>query len=477
MSDIKNINEDFIISAAVNSASVANARKISRTNGFYSLKKTADNTLIYGECKGSGSKPYYTSVDFVGEPPVFRCSCPSRQIPCKHSLAIMFDLLAEKDFEVGEVPEDIARKRSKIEKKAENDENTENAKPKKVNKSAVTKKLKKQREGLELAESFVNDILSRGISSVSSAECSQYTTLAKQLGDYYLPKPQAIMYEIISLAKNFSEHPDEKQLDNMVKLCVRLSSSVRKSMDYIDKKLESGEIMPEDNILYEEMGNVWKLTQLKEIGLYKQDSEIMQLSFTVIDDYIHDMFIDKAYWIDLSDGEICITENKRPYRALNHVKSEDSFFSIYQLSELYRYPGGLNRRVRWNNAEIRNINGSDYEKAVSFAEKSLSEAVKKAKSELKNTLSSSSAAMLVKYDRIEFTADGHGVLKLGDESIALKAVRNYPNVIEVLKILGCSNYNLEDCAVMGEFFYEVSDRKIYFCPLTIITPQKVIRLC
>lgn len=473
MATIKNITEDFITSSAPNSNAVTNARKISRTNGFYVLKKTADDTLIFGECKGSGAKPYYTSADFMGDTPVFRCSCPSRQFPCKHSLALMFDWLSGKDFAVEEVPDDIASKRKKIEDKAK--KASEPAKPKKTNISALTKKLKKQREGLELAENFVNDILSRGVTSINNASCEQYKALAKQLGDYYLPEPQSIMLEIIALAQKISTKDDDVQLNKFTELCVRLSVSVRKSKDYIDKKLESGEVLPEDSILYEAMGNVWKLSQLKEIGLFKQNSEIMQLSFNVIEDGTHNMYIDTAYWIDITDGEICKTENKRPFRALGHVKEEDSFFGIYQVAELYRYPGGLNRRVRWENANIRKKEQADCVKAVSFAENSLSEAVKKAKNELKNTLSTPCTAMLIKYNNIGFAKDGHGVLKLGDETIALKATENYPDVIEVLKILGCNNYNRTDCAVMGELFYE--NRKIYLCPLAIITPEKIIRLC
>ena len=50
-----------------------------------------------------------------------------------------------------------------------------------------------------------------------------------------------------------------------------------------------------------------------------------------------------------------------------------------------------------------------FEKVISFAETSLSDAVKKAKNELKNTLSNPCAAILLKYDRIEFAEDGHGV--------------------------------------------------------------------
>lgn len=47
----------------------------------------ADDAAVWGECQGSGSKPYQTQVDLNG--PAFRCSCPSRKFPCKHGLALL----------------------------------------------------------------------------------------------------------------------------------------------------------------------------------------------------------------------------------------------------------------------------------------------------------------------------------------------------------------------------------------------------
>ena len=113
------ITDELVRSLAPNTSAVSNGQKISRSGGFISLCRSEDKTLIFGECKGSGSKPYSTSADFSGDSPVFRCSCPSRQFPCKHSLAIMFEWLAGKEFKVSEVPDDIAAKRGKIAKKAE----------------------------------------------------------------------------------------------------------------------------------------------------------------------------------------------------------------------------------------------------------------------------------------------------------------------------------------------------------------------
>ncbi|MDG4824431.1 DUF5691 domain-containing protein [Asanoa sp. WMMD1127] len=43
--------------------------------------------MLWGLCRGSGSRPYQVSVDLTG--PAYRCTCPSRKIPCKHTLGLL----------------------------------------------------------------------------------------------------------------------------------------------------------------------------------------------------------------------------------------------------------------------------------------------------------------------------------------------------------------------------------------------------
>ena len=474
MADIQSITEEFISSSAVNPSSISNAKKISKSGGFRKLCKSADDTLIFGDCYGSGSKPYNASVDFSGESPVFRCSCPSRQIPCKHCLALMYDWIANKPFTVEEVPEDVTRKREKIEKRAEKAASSDKEKaPAKPNKSAAAKKLKKQREGLELAEKFVHELLGNGIGSLNKAACNQYAELAKQLGDYYLPEPQAIMNDIILAVRGLSSEPDDKETKKVLALCVRLGSAVKKSRDYIDSKLESGEVLPEDNILYEEMGGVWKLSQLKELGLYRENTALLQLSFAQTEEVSRKTFVDEGYWIDLDTGDIFRTDNIRPYKAMKYIRTEDAKFNLYVTKELYLYPGGMNRRVRWEEAESFTAEAKDYAQALSKAETTISAAVKKAKNELKNTLSRPYAAVLIRFDAIEYAADGHGVMKCGEETIALRAYGEYPDACNTLRLIAG---NLNGGAVFGGLFYDPDEHRFTFSPFSVVTENDIIRL-
>ena len=47
----------------------------------------ADEQALWGRCRGSGREPYDTMVDHVHT--AWRCSCPSRSQPCKHTLALL----------------------------------------------------------------------------------------------------------------------------------------------------------------------------------------------------------------------------------------------------------------------------------------------------------------------------------------------------------------------------------------------------
>ena len=111
---MREINEQQILALAPNASAASNGKKISQKGGFVKLERSEDDTLYIGECTGSGKSNYITSVDYIDENnPVFRCSCPSRQFPCKHSLALMYEILAKETFGVCEIPEDIQQKREK----------------------------------------------------------------------------------------------------------------------------------------------------------------------------------------------------------------------------------------------------------------------------------------------------------------------------------------------------------------------------
>lgn len=52
------------------------------------IAASADGTLMWGMCAGSGANPYKVAVDLRDNGS--KCTCPSRKFPCKHGLALMW---------------------------------------------------------------------------------------------------------------------------------------------------------------------------------------------------------------------------------------------------------------------------------------------------------------------------------------------------------------------------------------------------
>src|SRR5882757_4592517 len=73
---------------APDASSLSSAHGLARAAGWLHVGAGADPVPgLWGLCKGSGAKPYQTCVDLTE--PAYRCSCPSRKFPCKHSLALL----------------------------------------------------------------------------------------------------------------------------------------------------------------------------------------------------------------------------------------------------------------------------------------------------------------------------------------------------------------------------------------------------
>ncbi len=484
--DISVLTEEYVQRNAVNASALANARKISSKGDFTGRKITADRTLIYGDCKGSGKEPYHTSIDVSGDSVISRCSCPSRQFPCKHALALMLDFAAGRTFESGDVPEDIARKREKIEKREEKAKQTASAdaapkseeelqkeaqKKKASADSAAKKKIARQMEGLSLVSDFTNEMLCAGLGTVNSGSVSKYKDLTKQLGDYYLNGLQLLLQRFILAVQSDRSQSGEREL---VEKLVQLDQAAKKCRAWLEKQLESGDYGPKDNILYEQLGGIWRLDQLEELGLYKENAEIVQLSFTVLWDEAAQTETDTAYWIDLTGGVISKTENIRPVKAKKYVRADDSAFELYKVKKLYFYPGGINRRIRWEEAVSEPCGPEIPGKVVSFARDGINAAVKEAKNELKNTLSDDSAAMLIAFECITVSPEGVMALRKGEESIELRESSEYEGCLKILRNL--PERYCKEGAVLGEIRYSEEDKKVYMVPLAVVTRSAILRL-
>jgi hypothetical protein len=72
---------------APDQSSLDAARKLLKA-GIWPVVASDGSGLIWGECQGSGATPYRVVVSESDAG--YKCTCPSRKFPCKHSLALMW---------------------------------------------------------------------------------------------------------------------------------------------------------------------------------------------------------------------------------------------------------------------------------------------------------------------------------------------------------------------------------------------------
>ncbi|MFF2888341.1 SWIM zinc finger family protein [Paenibacillus sp. NPDC057967] len=478
------LTEAFIDHLAPNAGAMKNGRDLVKKNSFQVLRITEDRSLLFGECKGSGKQPYRCSVDFIQqESPVSRCSCPSRQFPCKHALGLMYAFALGKPFEQAEIPEDIAEKREKAEKREEKKKEAESAEARgdappakrKVNKSALTKKINAQMEGLSLLEKLVLQTVQNGLGGIDKQTLRLLEDQAKQLGNYYIPGAQAELKELALLLTE--EDNREAAYTRAMEQLIRLYALARKGRSYLEQRLADPD-SPQDTetALEELLGHAWQLAELRELGRVKRDAELLQLSFLSYTDTARGEYVDAGWWVDLQDGNVHITRHLRPFRAAKAIKEEDTFHAVIQTEELFIYPGDGNARVRWEKTKQRDASNADYSTVKSLAAASYPDVVKAVKNGIKNPLSDRNPVKLVAFEAIEKTEEGY-VLRDAQGKylpVASTMITAPQRLEEILPLLPADDLKKQAALVM--FRHDVDTGRLEVQPMSIITERRIIRL-
>lgn len=479
------IDEGYVESAAPNSDTVKNGRGLVVKGKFVALGIDADETIVYGQCQGSGKTPYHCSCDFARpDQPVHRCSCPSRQFPCKHCVGLMFAYVLKKSsFKTGEVPAELVDKREKllarVEKKKE-----DSAKPKVVNKSALAKKIQAQLDGLDLLEKLTLDVTRIGIGNMNAKTAREIEENARQLGNAYLPGAQAALHRYTRLlhhggganakaAAKAGEAVYSEALDQLS----RLHAIVRQGRAYLQRRLEDPDLKPETaTAIAAWLGHAWQLAELKAAGLVQTDVELLQLAFNSHDDIAREEYVDTGVWLNLGSGAVQITQTFRPHKAAKHIRSDDSFFQIAQVKELCVYPGDVNPRVRWEGMTPRAVEPRDLKRAGELARADFAAVVKDVKSALRAPLADKQPIHALRFRRIG-QVDGQFVVEdsRGERLVMTDAgMTEEPASCHLLQFVPSELHEHQTLVV--RFRHDLDQRTLKIKPLSIITGSGVVRL-
>jgi hypothetical protein len=185
------LSAESVLALAPDAASAKAANGLLKPGGWPTLG--ADAAAVWGECQGSGSKPYQTQVDLSG--PTFKCSCPSRKFPCKHGLALL--LLRAKDASLftantppAWVTDWLSARTERVQKKEE--KQREQAASPAAEPSAAALKSAQQRwakmaTGAAELQPWLLDQLARGLGSLGPQSRAAWETMAARLVDAKAP--------------------------------------------------------------------------------------------------------------------------------------------------------------------------------------------------------------------------------------------------------------------------------------------------
>jgi hypothetical protein len=480
------IDETSVERAAPNADAAKNGRALFVKRKLSQLHIDSDETIIFGQCAGSGKEPYQVSCDFArADQPTHRCSCPSRQFPCKHCLGLMFAyVLAKGTFKTADVPPELAEKRDKLASRVEK-KKEESSKPKTINKDALAKKIKAQLDGLDVLEKLTLDLTRIGIGNMSAKSAREVEDRAKQLGNAYIPGAQAALHRYTKLfAEDFgakksktapanSESVYSEALDHLA----RLHALVKQGRAYLQKRLDDPDLGPETETgIAAWLGHAWQLAELRAAGLVQSDVELMQLAFNSHDDIARQEFIDTGIWMNLNTGRVQVTQTFRPYKAVKYINSDDSFFGVAQVKELCVYPGDANPRIRWDAMLPRPAEPRDFRRVRDHARTDFAELVKEVRNGLKAPLADKQPIHALRFKRmgkvsgVPIVEDAKGVrLTMTDAGMTEE-----PPSCHLLSLVPAALH--QDQTLIARFRHDLDRRQLEIKPLCIVAETRAVRL-
>lgn len=423
------VTEQSIAEMAPNDKALLDARGIVKNGALRKLARSEDGLLVFGLCQGSGSSPYQVSMDLATGAPTVRCSCPSRQFPCKHGLGLMLAFVHRgQTFPVEEPPADLLGKRARMSARVEKKAAPAPADaPRKIDRSAQAKKAREQSEALDTLEQFIVDLVSAGLGGLTDKHVRALVHQSKRMADADMKGAAAALDRLAAIVAGEGDDEEggadrearrglsEAQQTRVAAMITQLWVTVRRGKRALEGKAEDGATKSEaDAELESILGKRWLLPELEEAGYGVANRTLLELAHERVDDHVTEMATATGFMLDLDDGSIVREMSMLPFRVLHFEKLRASRSGVVTVQKAVLYPGEiLNRRIRWDerlpdNVSERPRSRADVEAAHRHA-RPLDALLKALRNQLKNPLYPPEAVLLLAVQR--FGA-------LGDELVA-----------------------------------------------------------
>jgi hypothetical protein len=176
------VDLDDVLALAPEKKRQDRARKLTLPGKWQNLG--TDGTHIWGAAPSSG-KNYYSVMAEVSGPIAYRCTCSSREHPCKHTLALlMMAAQASAEFKTAPAPdwvEDWAKRRIAAKQRKAS------SKPRKVNPKTLARRKQEIESGMDELDLWMRDLIRAGLATAQGKPRSFYTNPARRLIDAKAP--------------------------------------------------------------------------------------------------------------------------------------------------------------------------------------------------------------------------------------------------------------------------------------------------
>jgi hypothetical protein len=198
--------------------------------------------------------------------------------------------------------------------------------------------------------------------------------------------------------------------------------------------------------------------------------------FNSHDDIARKEYVDTGVWMNLSGGQLELTQTFRPYKAVKYIKSEDSFFDVVQTPELYRYPGNVNRRIRWESMTSRPLEPADCEKMRGHGRSDFAAVIKEVKSHLKAPLADKHPIYALNFRRMGRVGDSFVVEDAQGERLSMTdvGISEEPRSCHLLSLLHRQMF--EEQTLIARFHHDLDSCRLSIKPLSFVTRTAVVRL-
>ncbi len=198
---LRAFSSDEVLRMAPDANSAKSGQELAQIRKWVSLG--SDGEAVWGECQGSGAKPYQVQIALTE--PAFKCSCPSRKFPCKHGLGLLLILAATPEaIAVGLRPDWVndwfAMRATKAAKAVEGPKKKAAASDPTAQAKRREQRIERANAGLGNLSTWMRDLVQGGLGAVPSKGFAFFDGQARRMVDAQAPGVARLVRKLGSLA-------------------------------------------------------------------------------------------------------------------------------------------------------------------------------------------------------------------------------------------------------------------------------------